>query len=97
MIHRRKASQVRLTMPASSTGCITTSGTLATGVPPAVLEKLRAAYRSTIEDPEVASTLRKAGIEEVGAWTPARIGEQMQADLTKWGEVIRKANIRLEG
>ena len=67
------------------------------GVPPAVLEKLRAAYRTTIEDPDVASTLRKAGIEEVGAWTPARIGEQMQADLTKWGEVIRKANIRLEG
>jgi len=33
----------------------------------------------------------------VGAWTRARIGEQVQADLIKWGEVVRKANIRLEG
>ena len=66
------------------------------GVPPAVLEKLRAAYRTTIEDPEVAGTLRRVGIEEVGAWTPAQIGDQMQADFAKWGEIIRKANIRLD-
>ena len=66
------------------------------GVPPAVLEKLRAAYRTTIEDPEIAGTLRKAGIEDVGAWTPAQIAEQMQVDLVKWGEIIRKANIRLD-
>ena len=66
------------------------------GVPPAVLEKLRAAYKTTIEDPEIAATLRKGGIEEVGAWTPAQIGEQMQADFTKWGDIIRKANIRLD-
>ena len=66
-------------------------------VPPAVLEKMRAAYKTTIEDPEVANALRKAGIEEVGAWNPTRIGEQMQADYVKWGEIIRKANIRLDG
>ena len=67
------------------------------GVPTAVLERLRTAYRTTIEDPEVSNALRKAGIEEVGAWSPARIGEQMQADYVKWGEIIRKANIRLDG
>jgi tripartite-type tricarboxylate transporter receptor subunit TctC len=67
------------------------------GVPPAVLERLRSAYRTTIEDPEVSNALRKAGIEEVGAWSSARIGEQMQADYVKWGEIIRKANIRLDG
>ena len=67
------------------------------GVPPAVLERLRTAYRTTIEDPEVSNALRKAGSEEVGAWSPARIGEQMQADYVKWGEIIRKANIRLDG
>lgn len=67
------------------------------GVPPAVLEKLRAGYRATIEDPEVANALRKAGIEEVGAWSPTRIGEQMQVDYVKWGEIIRKANIKLDG
>ncbi len=66
------------------------------GVPPAVLEKLRAAFRTTLEDPEVAGALRKVGLEDVGAWSPAQIGDQMQADLTKWGEIIRAANIRLD-
>lgn len=71
--------------------------TILPALPPAVLERLRSAYRTTIEDPEVSNALRKAGIEEVGAWSPARIGEQMQADYVKWGEIIRKANIRLDG
>ena len=67
------------------------------GVPAPVLERLRAAYKAAIEDPEVAGALRKAGIEEVGAWSPAKIAEQMQADHQKWGVIIRKANIRMEG
>lgn len=67
------------------------------GVPPAVLEKLRAAFRTTLEDPEVSGNLRRVGIEEVGAWTPAQMTEQIQADFQKWGEVIRAANIRLDG
>ncbi len=66
------------------------------GVPPAVLEKLRAAFRTTLEDPEVSSNLRKVGLEEVGGWTPEKMADQMQADLLKWGEVIRAANIRLD-
>ncbi len=66
------------------------------GLPPAVLEKLRAAFRTTLEDPEVSSNLRKAGMEEVGGWTPVQMADQMQADLLKWGEVIKAANIRLD-
>jgi tripartite-type tricarboxylate transporter receptor subunit TctC len=66
------------------------------GLEPAVLEKLRAAFRATLEDPEVAGGLRKVGMEDAGAWTVAQISEQMQADLAKWGDVIRAANIRLD-
>ncbi len=66
------------------------------GVPPAILEKLRAVFRTTLEDPEVSGNLRKVGMEEVGAWTPAQMADQMQADLLKWGEVIKAANIRLD-
>lgn len=66
------------------------------GVPPAVLEKLRAAFRTTLEDPEVSGNLRKVGLEEVGGWSPAQMADQMQADLLKWGEIIRAANIRLD-
>jgi tripartite-type tricarboxylate transporter receptor subunit TctC len=66
------------------------------GVTPAILEKLRAAFRTTLEDPEVSGNLRKVGLEEVGGWTPAQMAEQIQSDLLKWGEVIRAANIRLD-
>ncbi len=66
------------------------------GAPAAVIEKMRAAFKATLEDPETLATLRKGGIEDVGAWTPAKIAEQMQADYVKWGDVIRKANIRIE-
>ena len=66
------------------------------GVPPAILEKLRAAFRTTLEDPEVSGNLKKVGLEEVGLWSPAQMADQMQADLLKWGEVIRAANIRLD-
>lgn len=66
------------------------------GLPPAVLEKLRTAFRTTLEDLEVSGNLRKVGMEEVGGWTPAQMADQMQADLLKWGEVIKAANIRLD-
>lgn len=66
------------------------------GVPADVLEKMRAAYKATIEDPDIVAALRKGGIEEVGAWTPAQIADQIKADHAKWGELIRKANIRLD-
>jgi tripartite-type tricarboxylate transporter receptor subunit TctC len=66
------------------------------GLPPAVLDKLRAAFRTTLEDPEVSGNLRKVGMEDVGGLTPVQMADQMQADLLKWGEVIRAANIRLD-
>ena len=66
-------------------------------VPPEPLERLRTALRVTLQDPDVLSALNKAGVEEVGAVPVDQIADQMRADFTKWGTVIRQARITLEG
>ncbi|HYF60645.1 MAG TPA: tripartite tricarboxylate transporter substrate binding protein [Burkholderiaceae bacterium] len=66
------------------------------GVPAGPLERLRGALRESIADPEVQAALRRAGVEEIGTMHIDRVADAMRADLTKWGEVIRRANITLE-
>jgi tripartite-type tricarboxylate transporter receptor subunit TctC len=66
------------------------------GIPAEPLERLRTALKSALEDPEVIAALNKAGCEEVGTVPVAKLTDMMRADLAKWGEVIRRANITLE-
>ncbi|MFN7644482.1 MAG: Bug family tripartite tricarboxylate transporter substrate binding protein [Burkholderiales bacterium] len=66
------------------------------GLPAEPLERLRAALKVVLEDPEVIAALNKAGCEEVGRMPVAQITDTMRADLAKWGEVIRAANITLD-
>jgi tripartite-type tricarboxylate transporter receptor subunit TctC len=65
-------------------------------VPAEALDRLRAAFRATLDDPEVILALRKTGVEEVGRMPLAQIGEQMRLDNLKWGEVIRRAKITMD-
>ena len=67
-----------------------------TGVPAEVLDRLRAVFRTTLDDPEVLAALRKTGVEEIGTMPLAQIGEQMRLDYIKWGEVIRRAKITMD-
>jgi tripartite-type tricarboxylate transporter receptor subunit TctC len=66
------------------------------GLPAEPLERLRAAFKAVLEDPEVIAALNKAGCEEVGRMPVAQITDTMRADLAKWGDVIRAANITLD-
>lgn len=66
------------------------------GVPTEALDRLRAVFRATLDDPDVVQALRKAGVEEVGRMPLAQIGEQMRLDNLKWGDVIRRAKITLD-
>ncbi|MFM1989204.1 MAG: hypothetical protein RJA99_2161 [Pseudomonadota bacterium] len=64
--------------------------------PADVVERWRGAFRTAYDDAEVVAALRRAGLEQVGAHPVDRLAEMMRADLAKWGEVIRRANITLE-
>jgi tripartite-type tricarboxylate transporter receptor subunit TctC len=66
------------------------------GIPAEPVEKLRTALRTTLQDPAVVAALNKAGCEEVNTVPVAQIADLMRADLAKWGEVIKRANITLE-
>jgi tripartite-type tricarboxylate transporter receptor subunit TctC len=64
--------------------------------PADAVQRLRAGLRASIEDPEVQAALRRAGVEEIGSMPVERIADAMSADLAKWGDVIRRANITLD-
>ena len=66
------------------------------GVPAEALDRLRAVFRATMDDPEVVLALRKTGVEEIGRMPLAQISEQMRLDNLKWGEVIRRAKITVD-
>ncbi len=66
------------------------------GVPAGPLERLRAALRDAIADPEIGAALSKAGVEETGTLPVDRLSDAMRAESAKWGEVIRRAGITLD-
>jgi hypothetical protein len=60
------------------------------------VQKLRAALRTTLEDPETIAGLKKGGVEEIFSIPVERLGEAMRAENQKWGELIRRANITMD-
>lgn len=69
--------------------------TVRTGTPDAVIRSLATAYAKAIAVPEVRRRLGEAGIEPVAS-TPAEFSAYIQAETTRWRDVIRKRNIKAE-
>ncbi|HST94475.1 MAG TPA: tripartite tricarboxylate transporter substrate-binding protein, partial [Microvirga sp.] len=65
------------------------------GTPPAIIAKLNETYRRVVAQPEIRDKLAGAGIEVLQS-TPAEMAAYMQAEGTKWEQVIRTAGIKLE-
>jgi tripartite-type tricarboxylate transporter receptor subunit TctC len=65
------------------------------GTPGAVVTKLLPELRSILELPEVKSALDKQGLDAASS-TPAELKTLMAKDHQRWGEIIRKRNIRAE-
>jgi len=63
------------------------------GTPPAVLSKINKALNAALNDPEVKARLAESNIEMVPASkaTPAGLKSHLEAEINKWGPVIRKA------
>jgi len=66
------------------------------GIPAEPLARLRAAFRTSLQDPEVVTALQNAGLEDVGSLPVDKIAELMRSELNKWGEVIRNAKISMD-
>jgi tripartite-type tricarboxylate transporter receptor subunit TctC len=63
------------------------------GIPAEPLARLRTAFRTSLENPEVVTALQNAGMEDVGSVPVDKVAELIRSELNKWGEVIRNAQI----
>jgi tripartite-type tricarboxylate transporter receptor subunit TctC len=65
------------------------------GTPAPVLDKINAALRSAMQDPQVVQRLAdlSCDIPSVDKMTPAGLKTHLTAEINKWGPVIKKAGI----
>ena len=63
--------------------------------PKDVIARLNAALNAAVSDPEVVRRMGAQGVTFVGG-TPAEADAFVQSEVTRWGEVIRKAGIKAE-
>jgi tripartite-type tricarboxylate transporter receptor subunit TctC len=65
------------------------------GTPHAVVARLNSAINQALEDAEVRKRFSASAIEVVGG-TPDEFGRYVRAEIKRWGEVARAANIHLD-
>jgi tripartite-type tricarboxylate transporter receptor subunit TctC len=65
------------------------------GLPPRVTDAAYAALKAALEDPQLRPRLIDQGLVPVGM-PPAQFRRFLEADIAKWREVVRVANIRAD-
>jgi tripartite-type tricarboxylate transporter receptor subunit TctC len=65
------------------------------GTPPAIVNKLNAAFRESLAPPETRARLDALGAD-IKIGTPAEFGKLLADELAKWTAVAKAANIRVE-
>ena len=65
------------------------------GTPPEVIEKIHADVAKVLQFPEVRERLAGMGAEPSGE-APAELAARIKSEYERWGEVVRKANIKAD-
>ena len=63
--------------------------------PDAAIAKLRDTYVAAVADPVVRQKVTDAGAELLQS-SPEEMADHMRKEATKWADVIRVANVRLD-
>jgi tripartite-type tricarboxylate transporter receptor subunit TctC len=68
---------------------------VAKGTPKPVLDKLNAALKAAVQDPTFKAKLAELGAEPVpvAKATPEALRKHLEAEINKWGPIIKKAGI----
>jgi tripartite-type tricarboxylate transporter receptor subunit TctC len=61
--------------------------------PPEIVRKMHAAAAAALAEPKIKSRLEELGLVVIGS-TPDALS-YLKSEITKWGPVIREANIRI--
>jgi len=64
------------------------------GTPPEIVQKMNADTVATLAEPRIKTRLEELGLVVIGS-TPNTLGGYLKSEMTKWGPVIREANIRI--
>jgi tripartite-type tricarboxylate transporter receptor subunit TctC len=64
------------------------------GTPPEIVQKLSASLAEIVKEPAMRERLSRDGIEAVGS-SPQDFATFIQAEINKWGTVIKEADIKL--
>ncbi|MNC93990.1 Tripartite tricarboxylate transporter family receptor [compost metagenome] len=60
-----------------------------------MIKRLNAAINEALKQPDVRQRFAASSVETIGS-TPAECGSYIKAEIKRWGEVARAANIRIE-
>ena len=63
------------------------------GTPDAIVQRINSELNQILKDPEFRQKLADVGATPMGG-TPAELSQYLQAEMIKWGEVIRSAGIK---
>jgi tripartite-type tricarboxylate transporter receptor subunit TctC len=63
--------------------------------PPAIVRKLEGEFVKIAKMPDVAARLKAVGVDAVGTSTD-EFTKILQDDITRWGEVVKASNIKIE-
>jgi tripartite-type tricarboxylate transporter receptor subunit TctC len=66
-----------------------------TGTPRPIIEKINQAMRAALDDPELRKRVAADGAE-VQASTPEEYGAIVERDAARWGDLIRKLDLKVE-
>jgi tripartite-type tricarboxylate transporter receptor subunit TctC len=64
------------------------------GTPADVVNRLNAAVQQVLTDPAVVKRFAEVGVQLVGG-TPLSFGQFIQAEMHKWGKIIKATNLKL--
>ena len=62
--------------------------------PPEIVRKINADTVAALAEPRIKSRLEELGLIVIGS-TPDALGSYLQSEMTKWGPLIREANIEV--
>jgi tripartite-type tricarboxylate transporter receptor subunit TctC len=65
------------------------------GTPQPIIERLSAAFAAAMQDPAIIARIGQLGYLPIGG-SAADYAQNLKSEITKWGEVITKANIKIE-